>query len=44
MMFRESFAVYCENKMKLMNGVCMQHAELLNVTAGGVHTTYLEKG
>jgi hypothetical protein len=35
MLFKEIIAVYSENHMKLINTLCGQNADLLNVKAGG---------
>jgi hypothetical protein len=37
MLFRETFAVYCENHTEHINTLCRQNAEFQYVKAGGIY-------
>jgi hypothetical protein len=38
MLFKEIIPVYCKNRMKLINTLCGQNAELLFVKVGGTYS------
>jgi hypothetical protein len=40
-LFKEKFAVYCENYMKPINTLCTQNAELQIINASGTYSYHL---
>jgi hypothetical protein len=44
MLFKEIFAIYCENHTVNENRLCEQNEEYFNVKTGGTYKCYIFKG